>query len=477
MLTLEVELLHGVARLGSPENLATLGSRGDDGLMDPGEWPPSPARVFSALVAADGTRSRCRVTDGSELVALESASPPTILASPYGDVLRSGMCPRYVVIDETKKKTVQDYPARTAAVVQPGTRVSPRESVILYRWSDFTPTQEHLAALRARAARIGYLGCADTPVRVRVRSSDGGDHPGLRKWRPAADGEVSLPVPYAGLLDSLDAAYDALAAGKPGSRSWIPTERAFYTTHPSEFEQAPTVVWLRFDHPLPGRRIVSVTQALRDLVLRAFGDDNAPHVIHGHGEASEGYEQARFLALPEVGYPHARGRIRGAAAWLPPDTDAGIIQVVRAALRGQQDLYRGKVFRVRMEQFDGTVRPWSSTPPRWVGPARRWASAFPVVFERFAKGEPTRQDVLSMCRHALLPEPVSWRFSRVPLIAGGVDLAPHEVFRPGKARAQYQHLEVHFAEPVRGPLTIGRGRQLGLGLMAPLPAPRGDQHG
>ena len=71
MLAVSVELLHGTFR-GDPDGTANTGH------LTRGEWPPSPARLFAALVAADGTRDRCRVTDGAELAWFERLPPPVI---------------------------------------------------------------------------------------------------------------------------------------------------------------------------------------------------------------------------------------------------------------------------------------------------------------------------------------------------------------------------------------------------------------
>ena len=66
-LTIHVEFLHGTYR-ADPEGLAHTGQ------LTSGEWPPSPMRVFAALIAADGTGERCRFTDGTELEFLEGSN-------------------------------------------------------------------------------------------------------------------------------------------------------------------------------------------------------------------------------------------------------------------------------------------------------------------------------------------------------------------------------------------------------------------
>ena len=147
---------------GSSEDVAITGQ------PDPGEWPPSPARLFAALVAADGTRDRMRVTDGSELRFLEELPPPIIEADPPDDVPGSPIRARYVVLNETARQSVQEYVARKATAARQGTRRSPRNPTVRYIWPDAELPAETLAALERRAMRVGYLGWAYSPVVVSV---------------------------------------------------------------------------------------------------------------------------------------------------------------------------------------------------------------------------------------------------------------------------------------------------------------------
>ena len=107
MLVIDVELLHGTIRAGSPDDLALTGHD------DPGEWPPSPARLFAALVAA-GTRERWAFSDGSELSELEAAGSPEIRCDGSGDVAVSALVERFVVTNDRATGTSQGYPARTS---------------------------------------------------------------------------------------------------------------------------------------------------------------------------------------------------------------------------------------------------------------------------------------------------------------------------------------------------------------------------
>lgn len=479
MLVIVAELLHGTFRATSAEDTALAGQG------ESAEWPPSPARVFAALVAADGTGDRRRVTDGTELALLEGATPPEIYADPDTEVLRSELHDRFVVLNKTDGRgAVQEYVARQAGTVRPGTRCCPRTPVITYVWPDLDPEPRERAALEARAARVGYLGCADSPVRLAVSTDV--RIPLGESWRPDGRGRTAIPVPFPGLLEVLDDSYARFSAGENVRRSWFATRSAWYRS-PSDASPgervAPEAIWLRFAAPISGRHVRFVTETLRATLLERYepveGDgsmddpNGVPRVLHGHGFETRGFATACYLALPDVGYAHSSGRIHGAAVALPAGAPSALIEGVRSAFSGVDVLERPGVFRVAVSLHGGEPRPIAASPTRWQRASRHWVSAFPVVHERFRRRGPTLDDVNDWCRHAGLPDVVAFRTSRVPLVPGAVALHAHEVHRDDGTRHPFSHLRVAFDEPVRGPIALGRGRQFGLGLMVPDAAPVG----
>ena len=470
MLALEVELLHGSIRAGSPDDTTLSGAE------DEGEWPPSPARVFAALVAGGGTRARCVLGDERELRALEAAHPPRVFADNRAVVLVSPQVERYVVANQRDSGSVQEYPARKATLVRPATRLAPRTPSVTYVWDSLDLSSAQCEALAARAARVAYLGCADSPVRMRlvraplVVSEE-------REWTPSEDGDVFLPVPFTGLLDILDDAFDRFQGGEPVRRSWLPVARARYRRPSSSARprQKTTVsLWLRFDVPASGRHALSVGETLKAALLDLYdrhvaGGAGAPAVLHGHGFGEHiDYDHASFLPLIDCGHPHARGRIYGAAVVLPGDTPGEVVEGVRSALfhLRQLALPGGRVLGVELHA--GEERPWAAHPKRWTASSRSWVSVTPVVHERRRRGGPDLEEVARWCLHAGVPRPVSFALGTRPFVAGGAALRPDEVFHSNASRRPYTHLRVTFAEPVSGPIALGRMRHLGIGLMVPL---------
>jgi CRISPR-associated protein Csb2 len=462
MLCVTVELLHGTLRAANLHDVAAAG-------RDSHEWPPSPARLFQAFVAADGTGARRRVTGDDDHLAYLLGTP-VIRAC---DNVEIGVLPaRYVVIDDTKGGGVQDYPARQAQEVRPGTRAVPEDPRVAYIWADLAVPEPALQALRLRAARIPYLGCADSPVRVNVLDEvpEWGEE--LPAWLPDRAGGQVVPVADAGFLARLDAAFEAFSAGQPQRRAWVATAVARYRSpsEPSPEPARPHTIWIRFDRALSGRRIVTLAQRLRAAVLAQLGDGDVSPLVHGHLPPGEtGYEHARWLPLPHAGFPHADGRLRGACVWLPPATPREVARRTEEAVRSIRELVSPSGRRIAMQPFDGIKYPWSSNPRRWIGPSRNWVSVTPVVAERYTRGAPALEEIARWCRYAGLPAPTGAAVSRVPFLEGALDLPPEAtVRRAGDPVRPYFHLRVQFAEPVQGPVVIGRLRHFGLGLFAPV---------
>ena len=470
-LIIDVELLHGTYR-ADPDGLAHTGR------MSRGEWPPAPSRVFAALIAADGTGDRCRVTDGAELEFLERLDPPSIHADPspvQRPELHQELRTRHVVRQQGKaaKGTHQEYVARIGVPVRPGVRVSPRIPRVFYVYEVDAPPRI-VQALQRRAARVGYLGAADSPVRVRVASEKPDGLTIDDEFVPDPNGDARISVPRAGHLQIWDSLYEAWCErGVDVARSHYPALR-YQVAYRSpgagiEASNGSVVVWLRVPKSVSGRRVTAVVTQFKKAVLAQYEwiHGEPPAVLHGHGLERRGYELARYLALPDVGFAHSRGRIHGLAVWLPPGSDPQVAERVRTAARSIRELVGGHL-RVAVHPWDGETRPLAAHPDRWTkGRFVRWATAFPAIHERH--GPLTLGEVARWCEHAGLPEPVAFRSARHPFVHGAVDLAPVEVHRPSRPGRPYSHVELVFAEPVAGPVVVGSGRQRGFGLCVPLP--------
>ncbi|MGH9122646.1 MAG: type I-G CRISPR-associated protein Csb2, partial [Acidimicrobiales bacterium] len=124
-------------------------------------------------------------------------------------------------------------------------------------------------------------------------------------------------------------------------------------------------------------------------------------------------------------------------------------------------------------------------PHRWSRPGIDWVTATPVALGRFPAGmgrkgtgrresasaailDAASEDIRRACGHVGLPEPLSVQVSLAPLLEGALPVRSYPPFTRGGVRRALVHAAISFAEPVRGPVVLGSGRYLGLGLFLPV---------
>lgn len=437
------------------------------------EWPPNPARVFCALVAAArGERDR------AALEWLQSQPAPVIVAAPPPlEARRAG----YVVVNSLSAKGgSQHHPGRTNGL-RVRIRAIPASNRVTLTWPADAPAQL-LEALDGMARRIPYLG-RSTGVALVAASATDQSRPcddALVAYEPCAmlQREFEVRVPYPGFLAELDAQF---VADRP---SWEVCRYQGYRRRPAE--QRPDIaadviipsvytdlVALRFAGLRPQAHLAArFTTALRAAVLAAAGD-HAPRALHGHG--ADGRPHVAFLALPDVGATHSDGHLLGLAVAVPdlPDTERRAVMAAVGRLRhGQTDatseIRVPGIGTVELLRQPGAIKPWGASPQRWRRGSKHWVSATPVVLDRYPK-KPGRveAELRASLRIVGLPEPTELQISREPLIAGAARLRPADL--PTRAHGRpYRHVAVRFDRRVSGPVLVGAGRYLGVGLLAPV---------
>jgi CRISPR-associated protein Csb2 len=440
------------------------------------EWPPHPARLFCALVAAARTEE-----ERAALRWLEDQPAPMVYAAERAvEHRRAG----FVVTNEvTNKPGSQTHPARTNGL---RVRVASAPAVPTARivW-DGAPGPGVVEALDAAARRVPYLGRSTGIALIAAAAAGDGDPTGppvgsgWSAFEPCdmPQAQTSLRVPYPGYLDQLDAQFEADRPAWEVSRSRgyrVRDHRPAAAAPPSPAVSAyPDVVVFRFAGLRPqGRLMVRFTEALRSRVLGVVGSD-APAVLHGHG--ADGRPHVAFLALPDVGGEHADGHLLGLAVAvpdLPADQRRRILGAV-LGLRapdagGSVQLQVPALGDVELAYQPGLVRPWGASPQRWRRGSRRWVTATPVVLDRYPKKpEHIEAEVLRSVRMLGLPDPVNVRIGTEPLLPGAVRLRPGDLPRQVHGRP-FRHVALDFDRTVAGPLLLGAGRYLGVGLLAPV---------
>jgi CRISPR-associated protein Csb2 len=203
-----------------------------------------------------------------------------------------------------------------------------------------------------------------------------------------------------------------------------------------------------------------VCAALRSAVLSLAGDD-APSTLHGHGDSAH----TAYLALGDVGRPHATGLIAGVALAVSRGLDPGTQRACMQAFGAVEVLKLGPGMRSLslLDDLGGSV---ALRPERWARPARSFATVTPVILDRFPRGARTEEDelVTSLVNAGFTEQLVRVEVLAGPAVRGGVLVSDLQGEIPPGRRV---HARIEFAKPVRGPLVAGRGRFRGIGLFLP----------
>ena len=167
----------------------------DVGDRERAEWPPHPARLFSALLAA------ARGEDRAALRWLEQQPPPLVVASGQAVLARRAT---YVVTNKLSDKGGSQFHLGRTNGLRVRSRAVPANQTVTMIWSG--PVDEgNVRSLDGMARRVPYLGRSTgiALVAAAARADDGPigvEPPGVDVFEPCdlLDGEVSLRVPYPG---------------------------------------------------------------------------------------------------------------------------------------------------------------------------------------------------------------------------------------------------------------------------------------
>ncbi|MBZ5603890.1 MAG: type I-U CRISPR-associated protein Cas5/Cas6 [Acidobacteriia bacterium] len=477
MLSLEVEYLTGVCFAAQSQS------------SDQPDWPPQPDRVFSALVAAWGTRGEA-ADERAALEWLEQQPPPAIDASGM-DVRRVGTS--FVPPNDPsgKPEVMMDRRRRQARMFP---AAIPHRPVVRFNWN-VEPAAGSFEALQTLARATAYLGHSASVVRCRFLLDAVPDTELARK-------ETTRRV-YPGRLAALQHSYRTGERPLSGAAVAPPAEKILTSSARSIF--SPT--WIVLEDAggrCPDLRgIAVVARRFRDALMSQYGADSStvPEVISGHKPDGSPAERPHMAIVPltDAGLSsYSSGRLMGLALVLPRDVDEHRRDAERDWLAGVPDaagtIEQWQKFDRLLGQISqlnfGDLGEWSVCrtlhlskpslqPKRYGRAAKRWSTVTPIVLDRFpkaktaaARDEEISEIIASSCTNIGLPAPQRVRLYKHAAVKGAPSAYPSGNAPawtgwtlPGfLANRLLTHAVIEFAEPVEGPVMLGAGRFVGLGL-------------
>ena len=494
------------------------------------DWPPSPARLFQALVAGVARGAALEPDDAKAFEWLESLKPPVIAApikydgKPYNisvsnnDLDRLGKdiehIKRILISRITPPKEILTFKS-----IQP--RLFDAAIPLLYCWRFENDPDGQARTLVKIAERLYQLGrgvdmsWAQAEILDMEKAERRLEEHGGTLHRPTErNSGVLQACPGPGSLKSLIERYKAM-----GERFHREVKgRKINFTHPPKprfrqiaYDSPPARLLYDLRHlaktsefqPWPLTGIVKLTETVRDITaerLAAALPTQTACIERVFGRvrdlsAADKAQRIRIAPLPSIGHPNAESSIRRVLVEIPPNCplpvddlkwafsglhlgsgpetgeirDDSLPMLIEADDRRMPDPYG--VGRNGKQTFHlwRTVTP-AALPER---AARRRIDS--VRTNETAKGARERLEeetraagaVRQSLRHAGIETAVAAvRVQREPFRAKG---ARAEEFARGTrfSRHRLWHVEVAFTEPRAGPVIVGDGRYLGLGLMAP----------
>ena len=479
------------------------------------EWPPAPARLFRALMAG---AARGATVPGELRAALDwlESLPPPVIAAPRGipGQAFTSYVPNNDLDAELAKGKAPDL-GKAVAAIRVGKRFRPilfdAGMPILYRWPFGDGDGDGQAKALCEAANGLYqlgrgidMAWAEAavidPEEAEQRLSS---HGGI-VYRPSGSGDSGLELlcPRPGLQQSLAKRFEGMRTRfRTGGTNRKPIRlfvqppkprlaRVVYDARPHRFVFELRTVDARADFASQAlKAAAALVQEVRDKAAKRLCDalpdsaDRVERYLIGRDARDQDKEaRVRIVPIPSVGSEYADTAIRRLVVYVPQscplaadDLAWAFAQVAWVDADGviRKELQRADDDRM-VRRFERRGRRWQSLTPlalplarrRRIEPTRQAAEAKGAA-ERAVEEARAIAAVRQALRHAGTGTPVAKvRVQREPFHHRG-DRA--ESFASGTrfTKDMLWHVEVTFTEPVAGPLLLGDGRFVGLGLMCP----------
>ena len=479
-----------------------------------GGWPPAPARLYQALMAGAARGATMPDAAWGALEWLERLPPP-VIAAPRGEEGQGyiGFVPNNDLDAALSGKNASDIEDAVASI-RVGKTVRPflfdAAAPVLYCWR-FDGDDERAAALCEAAGHLYQLGrgidmaWADAAVLDPEEARGRLSAHGCVIYRPSAGSGAGrdLLCPRPGTGRSLAARFGGMRTRFRSSGSNRKPVRVF--------AQPPKPLLANVAYNAPPHRLLfelrkgnaasafaprrlseaaALVHEVRDQAERKLCDaapalvEDVKRYLVGRGATdADKAARVRIVPIPSIGHPHADMAIRRLAVYVPqscplrtddlawafaqvvwPDDDGVIVSALQ---RADED-------DAMAERYESAGRHWRSVTPLALGAARRHRID-PARPTEDAKGaaERIREEaravhaVRQALRHAgVRASPATVRVQREPFDSHGERVEAFAATSRFPKEALW-HVTLTFAAPLAGPLVLGDGRYLGLGLMRP----------
>ena len=484
------------------------------------EWPPAPARLFQALMAGSAQGATVPQATATALDWLEQLPPP-VIAAPHGTPGQAftNYVPNNDLDAELAKGKAPNIDNAVAAI-RIGKSIRPtlfdHGTPILYCWF-FNGDAKAATALAAAANGLYQLGRGVDMAWAHAEVTDSesakrqmAEHGGIL-YKPSGGGGPGqeLLCPRPGLRSSLLERFQGMRnrfhpTGDNRRRSCVFVQPPKPTLAKIAYNAPRRQFVFELRDPAPRREFsnrplntaVKLVQDVRDKAanllrdhLPGRSDQVDIYLVGRNAKDADKAKRVQIVPIPSVGHEHADMGIRRVAVYVPQSCPLNADDLAWAFAQVDWVDTDGVIYRElqrteddRMtKRFEATDQLWRSVTPlalpdaprRRIEPGLRSGEEKGAA-ERIAEETCAAAALNHALRHAGIDalsasvsvqrEPYDNRGVRAEFFASGTRFSKHSLW----------HAKITFSEPVTGPLVVGNGRFLGLGLMLPCEEMRRD---
>jgi len=490
------------------------------GLLDregPREWPPSPFRLFQALVAGVARCGELEFSMGESLEWLQSLDAPVIIAPRS----RAGRIFTRFVPNNDGDKIPDRQKRLTGKTSRPTVMLDP--PVIHYLWAIGEKDSPHARRICVAARCLTCLGWGIDMAYGNGRLIEHDEIAELKgaRWNPRPgsardDGLLRVPIlnrdSNESTLFDLKRAHESallrIQHGKPLNTVDKPRvyNRVVYASTERPLGRPYAVFALRTDDGeffrYPHAKLIHIAGMLRKAAIDAMDPDKngypPPDVddpkqwvesfVAGHrDQSSDIHQQFSYIPLPSIGHEHADAMIRRVMIIAPFNQDAHLghlreqIDGIRLTPEADSDIDSPPTL--------DRIRP-DNVAHCYLATAEGWQTVTPVILPGHNDHKPEK--TIKLIRRALrqsgIDTPCEFKWQATPFFKN--TLSAHKYDHQGRHVGYHRpahlkdltavHLHIRFGhravnsdvdspwipEAIPGPVVIGAGRHCGLGLMA-----------
>lgn len=463
----------------------------DDRYHGSGSWPPSPFRLFQALVAAAYTGCNASENEVVALRWLEQLPPPIVLSPKHKKsnrttyyVPRNGADAQQGNLEAAAKK-------RDAKYVEPW--LFDAQQPLHYVWFFDEPTAEADTLIQL-SENLYQLGrgidmafawaeqlAADEAQQIIVQHAG----PVFRPTPQGVSSTLDCPSPSQS-FDSLTTRYQGQLKRLLNGEFHKPPLPVF---QPTGYNCPSSLLLFEIQNSegnllaQPFTAIAQLTQSLveiaKDRLKPHFPEYTERYLAGVKANQADKALRVRVIPLPSIGNEHTQPDIRRVLIEIPIDCPLQLADVEWAfsGLTLEVDLETGEIGGMLVKATDANMLNHYGVNKQTA--ARIWRTVTPVALpidridqaktgaDRVLKQNQLHHAARQALRHSGITAPVKVRrIQREPFTANGT-LAERFAFQRFD-RTRLYHLELEFTDAISGLIVIGDGRYQGLGLMSPV---------